>query len=44
MRFKQQRHIAQERTRGKVTVCLATRVRVSYKHIKNAFEATVTLT
>jgi hypothetical protein len=44
MRFKQQRHTAQERTGGKAAVCLATGVRVSCKRIKNAFKATVTLT
>jgi hypothetical protein len=42
--FKQQKHIAQERTGGKTAVCLATRVRVSYKCIRNVFKAIVTLT
>jgi hypothetical protein len=42
--FKQQKHIVQERTGGKTAVCLATRVRVSYKCIRNVFKAIVTLT
>jgi hypothetical protein len=44
MRFEQQRHTARERTGGKAAVRLATRVGVSCKRIRNAFEATVTLT
>ena len=44
IRFKQYKQTIQDRIRGNIAVRLATSVRVSYKRIRNALKATVTLT